>query len=405
MAPAAPPPGDPPPLPLPPRRLAVVEFPGYVRHADAAVAALGGSEVCVCCQERGAEGRRRGGKRGGDGDGHARPDTMRPPNPSPLPLQALAAAASDGGPRYLAARLRAGDPLAHPLISARKPARGVVVRVATREGASSPPTITIVGVVTHAFAFPGMADAQYGGADAAGPAPPPPDAPPAALPDEPLLSVPPAFFRADLPPADGGALPRWPGGGGGGSGGGDGRRATGVSAAALPSIPFHAAHVPPPDASTAASTAVLTAMGDTPVWAPAALAARVGAAATLAAGGPRACYTFSRGPWAGLVIRRGYDPRCDPAAAAWQALRLGSAASSGSGDVDFSAVVSLSTPPPPGGLLATAADLAPALPVVATALAGARAAAADGEAGWVPRGAWRAAVDAAARVGGGDTKD
>ena len=388
-----------PPLPLPPRRLAVVEFPGYVRHADAAVAALGGNEVCVCCQEeRGGRRRRRRernrGRHGARQHAAAFTNPLRPP-PNP---QALAAAASDSGPKYLAARLRPGDPLAHPLISARRNARGVVVRVATRHGdTSAAPTSTIVGVVTRACAFPGMADAQYGGVDAAAAAPPPPDAPPAALPDEPLLSVPPAFFRADLPPADGSALPRWPGGGGGG-----GRHAP---PAGLPSIPFHAAHVPPPDAPTPASTAVTTAMSDTPVWAPVALAARVGAAATLASGGPRAGYTFARGPWAGLIIRRGYDPRCDPVAAAWQALRLGGATSSGSGDVDFAAVVALSTPPPPGGLLVTAADVAPSLPVVAAALAAPRAAAADTEAGWVPPGPWRAAVAAAARAGGGDTKE
>jgi len=278
------------------------------------------------------------------------------------------------------------------------------VAVPAGAGPGATPSVSIVGIVSRAHAFPGMADVQYGGSD---PRPPAARAggvgaagEPASscLPSEPLLAVPPAFFRGDLPPADAGALPR---------GGGD-RGARGGP----PAVPFHAAHVPAPDeggggggrrGAPAGHAAAEAALGAAPVRAPAAFAPA--AAAALA----RSVYTFKTGPWAGLWIRRGYDPRADPAAAAWQAVPVGRRARhaveppapAAAAPVDYGAVCSFSAPPPAGGLLAVAADLAAAVPEVAAALAAPRAAAADPVSGWVAAAAWDAALIAVRERAGG----
>jgi hypothetical protein len=364
-----------------------------------------------------------------------------PLHPKPKALAPAAVAASStstsGGPRYITARLRPpcapdgrADPLGHPLFSARRErCAGVVVRVARPADGNAPdrPTsITAVAGVRASHHFPGLADVQYvawdgrpptqqagrmggagGAAHSVGP-----------LPGEPLLAVPPSFCRTDVPAlapgalfngGGGGTAPDWP-----------------IPGLAPPVVAAHAAVVPPPaeggapglvaavvsgggggGASASASpspepvalvTALLAAYESRPAWAPAALGGALAAAlpelgggtgclAAAAAAGPalaRLTYRFASGPWAGLAVRRGYDPRADPAARAWQAVAV--AVGGGSSSENEATVQQLCD-------LAEDGDAA-----AAACLAGEPARKCDvGEAGWCAPAAWAALVAARTR--------
>ena len=349
------------------------------------------------------------------------------PGPGPPPRYITArlrpAAAPDG----------VSDPLAHPLFSARREApRGVLVRVATttttREApsgggaaaaaaaAAAAPSITAVAAITAAFHFPGLADAQYaawdgrpagaqaGRAAGAGAHHPPPRPP--FLPGEPFLCVPPAWARTDVPALAPGALlsdntdtaatPGWP-----------------VPGPAPPAVPWHAAIAPPPveGGAPALVAAVVAAAGVTPArppppdpvalvtslvstfearpaWAPAALeAALLGGGGEPRGGGgggappapslpalapalARLSYRFSSGPWAGLAVRRGYDPRADDRSRAWQGVANGAE-----------------------GTVRQLCDLAEAGDAAAVrALEGGASERCDAVAGWCEAGAWAAVV-------------
>ena len=218
--------------------------------------------------------------------------------------------------------------------------------------AEAPPSITPVATVRTAFHFPGLADVQYAAWDGRAPGEQAgrmakegesgalPRHLQSPLPGEPLLCVPPAWARTDVPALGVGALfapslPAldWP-----------------IPGPAPPAVPWHSAVVPPPleggAPALAAAVAVAASAGSgpavdapalvtrlleafeaRPVWAPAALADRLGAKgaektpeslAFLAPALARLAFRFATGPWAGCAVRRGYDPRADPAARAWQ---------------------------------------------------------------------------------------
>ena len=331
------------------------------------------------------------------------------------------------------------DPLGHPLFSARRDGvAGVLVRVGRAVGGpattTAPPSITAVAAVRAAFHFPGLADVQYaawdgrpagqqagrvgagggGGGVEEGPASGRQQQRASPLPGEPLLCVPPSWARTDVPALAPGAILAsppsgppldWP-----------------VPGPAPPAVPCHAAVVPPPleggapalAAAVAAAAAaappppssasppldaaaLVTRLVDAfearPAWAPGALAGRVGEAggeseppptasslAPLAPALARLAYRFTAGPWAGLAVRRGYDPRADPAARGWQGV-AGGGDGDGDGDGGGPSTVRQLCDLAEGGHAGAAA-----------ALEGPPTSTCDAVAGWCERAAWEGVV-------------
>jgi general transcription factor 3C polypeptide 5 (transcription factor C subunit 1) len=241
----------------------------------------------------------------------------------------LAASRSQGSSLML--RLRPADPLAHPLHSEQRNGGGLLLRL-NAGGAS--------GVAVRAdssYRFAGLADAQYCSA------PPPkrartgvvagddfadaPDALEEAGEPQQLLTVPPFFFRGDVPhdyafrtylaPADAAAA-------GGAAAGAAGARAT------LPvthEIDFRAAAVPEPlpaGSEFAAPPEIAALLGplfeERGVWSTAALIRRLPRDSVAAARKyvSSHAYRFLNGPWHRLWVRRGLDPRTEPATRRFQ---------------------------------------------------------------------------------------
>ncbi len=123
-------------LVIPAATFTVVEYPGYVRDAPRALAALGG-EAAV---------------------------------PAAAPSSKAAAAAQDA----LRLSLRPDQPQAHPLFAYPKPTRALLLRISRPRGAAAPagdatapqaqqqqPSVRLEGVVRTTLHFRGLADYQY----------------------------------------------------------------------------------------------------------------------------------------------------------------------------------------------------------------------------------------------------
>ncbi|GBF94522.1 hypothetical protein Rsub_07056 [Raphidocelis subcapitata] len=323
---------------VPAAAAAAIEFPGYIRNPDRALAALGGA---------------------------------------PAPAAALDARAG-----VLKLWLRPEDPLSHPLFGERRRARALLLRVSRRRGdPGAPVQVGVAAAVRCAYRFTGLADYQYLPVDPrAGtrsfsglPERNRPESAEVHKRPQPFLLVPPLFSRCDVPTqfafSDAAADAD-----GAGAGGDEevrvisfynpevplARRLRAPEAAATPDAAATPEAAPTPEApptpdageaEAGAGEAEAEAGGDSPgpraAPSPAArrraelfqeLAARLqerpvwpgakllqglqeGAAARDVRRAVAAmCYQFKTGPWKAQYIRCGYDPRTTRDSRQYQAL-------------------------------------------------------------------------------------
>ncbi|EIE20604.1 hypothetical protein COCSUDRAFT_57748 [Coccomyxa subellipsoidea C-169] len=279
---------------IPEKNALLVEYPGYVKDSDAAIQTLGG-------------------------------------------LEAISATA-DGSSPVMSLHLRPGDPLSHPLSGYKQSTRGLLLRISRNAGAATDSEeelkAEVMAHVKFAVRFPGLADFQYVSCD------PRPlheqvaqqEGPP-GLETEPMLFPPPLFTKQDLPMDYAfrsyyGADPDYMKTGVSSLGRGIGRLAAHV-------INFQAVNVLAPLSDPGAEGAGLykdrklvlkdfsELMAERPIWSSAALKERVESSFTDVEFDimlPRIAYMFRNGPWRGLWVRRGYDPRSDPTSHKYQAV-------------------------------------------------------------------------------------
>ncbi|KAK9835425.1 hypothetical protein WJX81_008652 [Elliptochloris bilobata] len=193
----------------------------------------------------------------------------------------------------------------------------------------------VVARVPFAYRFSGLADFQYVAHDAR---PPEERMPPARGPYgadmAPLMTVPSAFATVDVP-LDYGFRSFFAGDPedyklGMGQGRGTGRQAPHVVNFYNLATPVAVTQGPSGTAEAAMIIEkrllvreLLAVLAERPVWALPLLAARASpAAAADVEVLKRVAYVFRNGPWKGLWVRRGYDPRLDPAARRWQVMEL-----------------------------------------------------------------------------------
>lgn len=275
---------------LPAARGFVVEYPGYIRSLDAALASLGGEAELARCRQADCS---------------------------------------------ISLHLRPSDTLAHPLAS-EPPRRvsGMLLRVAPSG------RVSVSSLVDAGFRFSGLADAQYLSA-------PPPKRSRlaadelAACPDsveeageEPLALLPPLFFHSDAP-IDCAFRERATGGAERAGEEAGAQRALGAPAAppasggppVVQEIDFRAAGVPAPlaaDSEWASPPDVAAVLGplfeERGAWSFAALSTRFPKELSIRAHKylPSHAYKFVNGPWHRLWVRRGLDPRINSVAKAWQ---------------------------------------------------------------------------------------
>ncbi|CAL5229492.1 g12828 [Coccomyxa viridis] len=286
-------------LQLPRQEAFLLEFPGFVKNAQPALDSFGGEDA----------------------------------------VSELLA----GTRQALQLRLRPGDPLAHPILGLKQQTQGLLLRLSSKAGqgridGNAGVQAEVVAHVKRCVRFSGMADFQYAscthlpqGAEAALPAGLPGFEP------EPLLTPPQLFTKQDVPldysfrsyyGSDPDHFKT-----GVAAGKGVGRMAGHV-------ISFESLHVLQPAEQTGAAGPAeevgLKMDRRQMLRAAAALFSRqairsqqdvqssvaglTGQDADIVL--PRLAYMFRNGPWKGLWVKRGYDPRTDPASAERQALQL-----------------------------------------------------------------------------------
>ncbi|CAL8464879.1 g4414 [Coccomyxa elongata] len=277
---------------VPDREAFLVEYPGFVNNPEAAIQTLGN-------------------------------------------LEAISATAEGASP-VLFLHLRPGDPLSHPLLGYKQNTRGLLLRISRKAGAASEAEedlqAEVVAHVKSLVRFPGMADFQYVSCDTRPlqEQAPQPEGPP-GLEAEPMLFPPPLFTKQDLP-MDYAFRSFYSGDPDYMKAGASLGRGTGRLAAHV--INFQAVNVLPPLPDAGAEKgglykdqkAVLTEfsalLAQRPVWTSAALKERVSGFTDVEFEWmlPRIAYIFRNGPWRGLWVRRGFDPRSDSSSRMYQAL-------------------------------------------------------------------------------------
>jgi len=287
----------------------------------------------------------------------------------PKALDALVSGKTD----MLSLKFRPEDPFCHPAFSERgRP--GLLLRL-TAGPAGAAPAAEVSARVTPALSFPCMADFQYrpptsastlAGGFAPALARPETEAGDRGVPPaerllqggaSPLCMVPPLFSKRDAPvqvlgkdlaaAAKRAAPParRAGRGGTGPPGGGEGQGGTGGEGVAgggagpggqgeagllggdgVERVPGDSTAVPEPDTTDppageeATHQALAAMLEQQPVWVPEEMARSAEGRAlaepphrdAMARAVARSCYQFRDGPWAGVLIQRGYDPRDDP---------------------------------------------------------------------------------------------
>ncbi|KAK9917158.1 hypothetical protein WJX75_001425 [Coccomyxa subellipsoidea] len=280
---------------IPDKKALLVEYPGFVRNSDAAIQTLGG-------------------------------------------LDAISAI-TDGSSQMLSLYFRPGDPLSHPLLGYKQHTQGLLLRITRKTGQAGAASdaeeelkAEVVAHVKSVVRFPGMADFQYVSCD---PRPlqeqvPQQEGPP-GLEAEPMQFPPPLFSKQDLP-LDYAFRSFYSGDpdymkAGASLGRGIGRLAAHV-------INFQAVNVLPPLSDSGAEEAGLykdrkvvlrdfaMLLAERPIWSSAALKERVTGFTDMEFDImlPRVAYMFRNGPWRGLWVRRGYDPRSDHTSHKYQAI-------------------------------------------------------------------------------------
>ncbi|BDA50476.1 General transcription factor 3C polypeptide 5 at N-terminal half [Coccomyxa sp. Obi] len=298
---------------VPDREALLVEYPGFVNNPDAAIQTLGG-------------------------------------------LEAISATAEGTSP-VLSLHLRPGDPLSHPLLGYKQKTRGLLLRISRKAGAATEAEedlqAEVVAHVKSLVQFPGMADFQYVSCDTRPlqEQAPQPEGPP-GLEAEPMLFPPPLFTKQDLP-MDYAFRSFYSGDPDYMKAGASLGRGTGRLAAHV--INFQAVNVLPPMPDAGAEKgglykdqkAVLkefsVLLAQRPVWTSAALKERVSGFTDPEFEWmlPRIAYMFRNGPWRGLWVRRGFDPRSDSSSRMYQALEYRVEERSASNTADASAAPSV----------------------------------------------------------------
>eukprot|EP00192_Tetraselmis_astigmatica_P005998 CAMPEP_0117651038 /NCGR_PEP_ID=MMETSP0804-20121206/1875_1 /TAXON_ID=1074897 /ORGANISM="Tetraselmis astigmatica, Strain CCMP880" /LENGTH=520 /DNA_ID=CAMNT_0005456981 /DNA_START=135 /DNA_END=1693 /DNA_ORIENTATION=- len=282
---------------LPSSSVAVVHYPGLVRNVSRAMETLGGAATLAEALQK------------------------------------------EGGELHL--RFRPSDPYCHPLTGTcstsagrTRGRRALLLRIATRkrpassmEDTHAEAEVSVIAQITTTVSFNGVADFQYIQRPRQQPASIPPSQRSQPRADAPfgeegqeLMVVPPQFSRDDLPSdysfraARGRGMPS---------------RTTTTKKHLLSigwrqktAIPLKLPVLGYKESSLDLRLQALLAKR--PIWTPALLAKHFdkGLKAALTTAIHRACYTFKMGPWGGLLIRRGLDPRSDPECRRWQGLRF-----------------------------------------------------------------------------------